>query len=293
MPEPLIILCPMRSFSSVVCGMLGQHPETYSFPELNLFITDSVKELLLLNTNKGKSKSIHGLVRTLAQLHDGVQTATSVVEARSWLHKRLDWSTKKLFDYIIEQVNPKIGIDKSPVTVMKPEFIERAYAMFPNANFLHLTRHPITTGSSIQEWVEIVAQKLQRDSSKKLDPARLWLYTHSNIINFTKTLPVGQSMQIKGEDILSDPDLYLPQIAEWLGLRTDKEAIALMKHPENSPYACIGPSGARGGNDPKFLENPHLRSGKVSEPPLRGALEWTLNKESSQKILRLAQQMGY
>ena len=43
---PLVILCPARSFSSVVCAMLGQHPQTYGLPELHLFITDTVDDLL-------------------------------------------------------------------------------------------------------------------------------------------------------------------------------------------------------------------------------------------------------
>jgi hypothetical protein len=32
----MLILCPPRSFSSVVSAMIGQHPQLYGFPELNL-----------------------------------------------------------------------------------------------------------------------------------------------------------------------------------------------------------------------------------------------------------------
>ena len=51
-------------------------------------------------------------------------------------------------------------------------------------------------------------------------------------------------MRVRGEDLLGEPDTYLRKIAEWLGLRTDEEAIEAMKHPEQSPYACIGPENA-------------------------------------------------
>ena len=80
-------------------------------------------------------------------------------------------------------------------------------------------------------------------------------------------------MRIKGEDILSEPDVFLPQIAEWMGLRTDHEAIEAMKHPENSPYACIGARPARGGNDPKFMRSPKLRAGKIKQPSLEAFFE--------------------
>jgi hypothetical protein len=294
--------------------MLGQHPEMYGFPEVNLFTADNVEELLLYYLRQGMPQGKHGLLRTLAQLHDGIQTTTTIFKAQTWLDERRNWSTKKLFDYILDQINPKIGVDKSPITVMKPEFIKRAYAMFPNANFLHLTRHPISAGKSMRQHLEqmsqvrenllkplsdlgfnITASQVAQLKHTGFDPAKLWYRTHSNIIDFTNTLPVGQSISVKGEDILSEPDLYLPQIAEWLGIRTDKEAIEAMKHPEVSPYACPGPVGAIGGNDIKFLESPHLRPGKISEPLLKskGELNWVLNQQSSQKILRLAKQMGY
>ena len=96
---------------------------------------------------------------------------------------------------------------------------------------------------------------------------------HTNILRFTSTLPLGQTLRVRGEDILSEPDVYLPQIAEWLGIQTDRKAIEAMKHPENSPYARVGPDAARGGNDPKFMESPELRAGRVKEPSLEAFLK--------------------
>jgi hypothetical protein len=105
-------------------------------------------------------------------------------------------------------------------------------------------------------------------------------------------------MRIKGEDVLSEPDLYLPQVAEWLGLRTDPEAIDAMKHPENSPYACIGPAPARGGNDGKFMRSPKLRPGKIKEPSLKdelekGELKDTVDDDFAEKLINFAKQLGY
>src|SRR5262249_46194462 len=46
LPAPVFILCPIRSFSSVACAMLGQHPELYAFPELRLFNADTVEGVM-------------------------------------------------------------------------------------------------------------------------------------------------------------------------------------------------------------------------------------------------------
>ncbi len=302
MSELLIILCPPRSFSSVVSTMIGQHPEMYCFPELHLFVGNMMKAVMEHEARRGKPHGPPGLLRTLAQLHDGVQTAVTVAEARMWLHKRMDWSTKQLYDYLLEkldeQVAPKIVVEKSPPTVIRPQFLDRAYAFFPKAYYLHLTRHPITTSGSLKEFRENRAKRFAPIKEQPLNSFIFWTKVHKNIINFTNTLPVGQSMRIKGEDLLSEPDVYLPQIAQWLGLRTDKEAIEAMKHPENSPYAFIGPVGATGGNDGKFMRNPKLRPGKVKEPSLadslaKGEFEGILDQAETEELLELARQMGY
>ncbi|MBD1933474.1 MULTISPECIES: sulfotransferase family protein [Cyanophyceae] len=299
MTEPLIILSPPRSFSSVVSTIIGQHPELYGFPELHLTVGDTVDEVIRHHEYRRSLESPPGLLRTLAQLNYGVQTTQNVFKARAWLDERRNWSTKKLFDYLLDKVSPKIAVEKSPITAMKPQFLERIYAFFPKANYLHLTRHPIPTRASMLEFFD-KKRRVKRDPTTGLpiDPLKDWFNMHNNIMNLTNTLPLGQCMRIKGEDVLSDPDLYLPQISEWLGIRTDVEAIEAMKHPEDSPYACIGPFPARGGNDTKFMRSPRLRQGKVREPSLKdelekGELKENLDEEFVEKVVKFAKQLGY
>lgn len=300
MSELLIILSPPRSFSSVVSTMIGQHPELYGFPELHLFVGETIDEVMLHHEYRNKPQGPPGLLRTLAELHNGTQTTQTIVEARVWLDQRRDWSIKKLYDYVLEKISPKIGVEKSPITATTRQYIERAYSCFPRAFYLHLTRHPVSARKSLIEFIGNKRKSPKSDpgSGRQIDPIKLWLNAHQNIVNFTDTLPLGQSMRIKGEDILSEPDLYLPQIADWLGLRTDTEAIEAMKHPENSPYANVGPFPARGGNDGKFMLNPHLRPGKVREPSLKdelekGELKETVDDEFAEKIIYFSKQLGY
>jgi hypothetical protein len=270
MPQLLIMLSPPRSFSSVVSTIIGEHPDLYGFPELHIFVGDTVQDLIDFekSNNKRHAAGPPGLLRTLAQIHDGVQTNGTAFRAIGWLNERRDWSTKKLMDYLLEAVSPKIGLEKSPVTSHKAVFLDRVYAYYPDAYYLHLTRHPISTRSSWGEFVENKAGRRKKGGRERMDRLVGWYHMHTNILQFTATLPLGQTLRVKGEDILSEPELYLPQIAEWLGIRTDSDAIEAMKHPENSPYACVGPDVARGGNDPKFMRSPKLRGGGVKVPSL-------------------------
>jgi len=291
MQQPLIILCPMRSFSSVVCAMIGQHPELYGLPEVNLFIADTVAELLQIH--RPRPHGSHGLLRALAQLQEQAQTDATVAKAQAWLEQHRDWTTKQLFDHLLKLVDPWIAVDKSPRTVLKREYLERAYAMYPNAYYLHLTRHPRSTAKSLLANLRRNAEWGGTFDAERIDPERIWLRAYQNIIEFTDGLPLGQAMRLKGEDLLSEPEVYLPQIAEWLDVSTSAEAIEAMLHPERSSYACYGPEQAKYGNDPEFLEKPGLRRGRVREPSLAGPLDWAAEREFSQQTLKLAKQIGY
>jgi Sulfotransferase family len=316
MPDPLIILSPPRSFSSVISTMLGEHPQLYGFPELHLTIGNTVEDVLQREAKRGHAIP-PGVARTLAQEHDGFQTTKTVAKAIAWFRERRHWPTKKMFDYFLELVEPKIGVEKSPVTASRYQYLERTYQWFPKARYLHLTRHPLSASQSIQEFYAAqTAKKTQQTGGLKsmVDGLLIWYDMHHRIIQFTESLPLSQVMRVKGEDILSYPDLYLSQIAEWMGIRTDAAAIAAMKHPENSPYACFGPAPARGGNDGKFMRSPRLRSGIVKEPSLQdffaqGQWEWasdhlqeafqqvelepTSSDQVAVEITRLAHYMGY
>ncbi|QIB35184.1 sulfotransferase family protein [Ancylobacter pratisalsi] len=295
-PEPLFILCPPRSYSSIVCGILGQHPQCYGLPELNLFLGDTLGEVWTGFGTFMKSFGRHGLLRTLAQLHDGVQNEETVARAQEWILARTDWPIRKVFDHIQELVGPRILIDKSPSTLFRAEFLERALKQFPDANYLHLVRHPRSTAASVLSLRAAHEQIARMANNALFDPERIWRVSHELSVTLTEPLPLGQSMRLKGEAMLANLEIYLPQICEWLGIRSDPEAIEAMMHPENSPYACEGPPNAPRGNDPNFLENPSIdteRLARIREASLIGELSWRPGENFDPRTVKLARQLGY
>ena len=124
------------------------------------------------------------------------------------------------------------------------------------------------------------APALQRENKEQagrdLDPQRGWYVLHQNILEFLREIPPAQ------------------ELATWLGVRTDAEAIEAMKHPEQSPYACFGPPGARYGNDRFFLEEPVLRPGREQRQSLEGLLRWRKDGQGFlPQVKALAQEFGY
>ena len=297
MPEPLFVLCPPRSYSSIVCGIIGQHPDCYGVPELNLFLGDTLGEAWnkypVLKLFMGRD----GLLRTLAQLHEGEQTADSVERAQEWVTGHTGWPVRKVFDHLQELVGNKIIVEKSPMFTREREYIERMLSVFPRASILHLIRHPRGMGESfitLRGEYDVLNQAV-KDTGVR-DPESIWQATHGLIVAMTEDLPLGQCMRIKGEALLSDLENYLRQICEWLEIRTDAEAINAMMHPEDSPYASEGPPGAPRGNDPNFLTAPAIdraRLAKIKEPSLEGELNWRPGQMFAAETRRVAKQLGY
>src|SRR5262249_35822193 len=132
------------------------------------------------------------------------------------------------------------------------------------------------------------------DGFDDVDPQRGWLALHTNICEFLASVPEGQKLRMRGEDVLTDRTRRLTEIAAWLGVRTDPEALEEMMHPERSPYACLGPPGARFGNDRSFLYQPALRPERAERHRLQGPLSWCKDGRSFLPAVEdLARQFGY
>ncbi|QFT64326.1 sulfotransferase [Roseivivax sp. THAF30] len=302
MPEPLFIIAPPRSYTSLIGGMIGQHPQIYGLPELNLAHTETLGGVMA--TLKGPiAPLIAGILRLLAELHEGEQTEDAVVRARSWMMKRAHWTVDRVFQHIQEQVGDRILLEKSPMTVMNVEHMRRRHRIFPRASYLHLTRHPVTTGTSLMSLRETmfaggaVGGGEAAPGRPARDPENQWRACHENIEAFTAELEPGQCLRVKAELLLSDPEGYLAQICDWLGIDSSPEAIEAMMHPETSPFACLGPPSAKFGNDPNYLKNPALdreRIKKVKAPPLDTPITWRSDgSHIAPETMKLARQFGY
>jgi len=297
MYDPVIILAPPRSFTSVVCAMIGQHPQMYGIAEVHLFVAETMRE------RAGMAKGTryqHGLLRVVAQLFAKEQTFQTITLAKRWVEIRANCTCVSTFQELAEKVSPQILVDKSPSIGMQSEYLQRVRRAFPNTKFIHLLRHPRAVGESLANlgaWRVAVSMDSFDYSTDPpmLDYQKLWYRIHMNIITFLDGVPEKQKIRIRGEELLAEPDAQLRQIVEWLGLRTDQEAIEAMKHPERSPYASLGPVNARFGNDPNFLREPTLRrSSRAKELTLHGPLAWREDgREFCPEVIELAQEFGY
>lgn len=304
--QPLFILAPPRSYTSLVCAMIGQHPQMYGLPELNLFLTETMGEFLSGVSNRGSRKSPfwpvmrHGLLRTVAQLYAGEQTIESIAMAYRWITVRKEMGTDDAYRILCRQIAPLLPVDKSPAYIAKMEYLKRLAMAFPNARFIHLLRHPrgqCESALKAKGGVEALLMAGAIDLTGEepvVDPQIAWHDINLRIMTFLDKIPKERWLRIKGEDLILHNDKMLTNIVDWLELQSGTCEIELMKHPEDSPYAFVGPVNARLGNDINFLKKPELRPARVAKYDLGEALSWRTDKKAfDPRVIQLANEFGY
>jgi hypothetical protein len=293
--EPVFLLAPARSFTTVTVALLAGHPDIYGFPELGLFTAATVGELIDPARAEAGGRWFaefkrNGILRAVADLREGSQDQPAISRAEKWLTERSSWTPRQLMDYLLELAYPQIGLEKSPETTGSGDALDACVRDYPNAVYVHLTRHPVSTMRSMREhWRHIPGMTEKRLTGMA---ATGWYLSHARIVRKLAAMPAGQWTRIRTEDLLRDPRTRLPKLLTWLGLRTDDDMVARMTHTENWRFANTGPSGKLFGGDPKFMRSPILRP--VAEPgEITFDQSWGLTVEISARITALASQLGY
>jgi len=288
----------------------------YGLPELHLFGARTIGEWFQQCAHASFDMD-HGLVRVIAELFFGEQTEKSIARARGWLMRRSHCTTEMIFELVAEKVHPLIPIDKSPSLVYNPQCLQYVRALFPDARYIYLTRHPRGHGESVMRYLEeraklgpippghwlvglasypysFLSENHMTHERRDVDPQRGWYALNQNICEFLESIPDEQKLRIRGEDLLSRPADALGKIVRWMQLRDDPVAIEEMMHPERSPYAGFGPLGARFGNDRSFLRSPTMRPVRPIVQNLEGPLSWREDGRGFlPEVKELARQFGY
>lgn len=292
--RPLFVLAPARSCSSLVVAMLGQHPELYGFPELRLFHAARVGGLLAepaAGASMPVRERLAGLVRALAQLHDGEQSPASAERAWHWLRRREHWDVAAVCDELLCLIDPIVGVEKSPETSLTDEALARAANAYPRARYVHLVRHPWSTvASMLVAWGRLSYWHLPQDQAPQYC-ATVWLNQHRRIADFGARVGPDRFLRLRAEDVVNQPGT-LAAACHWLGIGDGFAEITAMCGPERSPYAWPGPPNARGGFDPSFLRSPHRRAVALPRSLVPPA-SWKLDSSTRRAVTETACCLGY
>jgi hypothetical protein len=295
---PVFLLAPIRSFSTVCLALLAGHPGLYGFPEMLLFSAPDVRGLLTEQARRpdmppswARSR-LTGVLRAVAELHEGSQSPEAILRAQAWLGHRAGWSTVRLMDHLLDLVRPRIGLEKSPDSTQSDERLEACINAYPDARFIHLVRHPVTTQRSMHRHMRGYYPAAVGEQTLIVRAASAWYLAHLRIAKRLSRMPSEKWLRVRAEDLLRDPHRWIPQICEWLGLRCDADIIAGMLRTEDWQFSGHGITGELGGGDDKFMRAPRLRP--IPEPgPVIFDPAWGLRPELTSRMTGLAAFLGY
>ena len=215
------------------------HPDIAGLPELKLFCCRTIgaleASLSQFWIDRGVTHRSPGLVRALAEFEFGGQTAQSLSAAQAWLRDRPDWSGSDVLDVLLERLNPRKAVEKSPDDLETDAALTRMAAAYPRARYVHLTRHPVTTQRSMQEHWNRMNPSHSQDG-EPMSGIGFWYEIHQRILHFPLVCPRIATCGSEAKTFSTTPNQF-HAIAVWLGIRADGNAIERMRHPEASPFA--------------------------------------------------------
>lgn len=296
--SPVFVLSPARSYSTVTTALLAGHPMIYGFPELLLFTAPTVGEQLdtrryaFNRRQRFADDLVSGVYRTVAEVHEHDQSEPAIGRAAKWLRDRSAWTTAELMRYLLDQVRPRTGLEKSPGTVSSDEAVTACLTAFPGARFIHLTRHPVDTQKSMQKHLRRMSVQPLDDKRVVASCASAWYLGHQRALRALAQLPQSRWVRLRAEDILREPRVWLPRVLSWLGLACDDGILSRMLRTEDWRFSHTEDSRRLFGGDPGFFAAPALRP--VPAPgPVCFDPGWGLPDEMCRRMTVLAQDLGY
>jgi len=294
---PVYLLGAPFSGASVLAGVLGQHPALYAVPELNLFLADTVGELLDI-FDMGQGGHSHGLLRALAQLDFGGQTDEGAVLARDWLDARRGATTSELLQHLAARVAPKRLVVPDAESPLRPMDLQRLREATPRIECIHLLRHPWSQGVLLHAWSQgklFVPQDYKDHSVRPplLDPQICWLRAEHNLQGlFAQRPPL---LHLRGETLDEAFEAGARQLCEALGIGTDATTLAAMRDADRWVFAGHGPRSAPYGLEPEALETVSAATlDLAAAASLSAALPWRPDGKSfAPEVQARASASGY
>lgn len=298
-PPPIFVLAPPGLPGQTLAAALGFGPTAYGLPELNLEQMDSI-EVLKREMIGIRAPQLHGLMRAIAELYSGEQSAATIEMAGRWLLRRSHLATATAAQEIAAHIAPRRMIAPVTASLFEKANLKRLRLAFPEAVYLHLHMHPHTYGrfmtqdASGQIAVQLSGSIDETTEPVIPDPQKLWLMAETAMDAFLQDIPEAQAISVQVEALFADPESVLRDLASTLDMPTDKAAMAAMLTPERSVFAGPGPMGAHMAGTIQSFARHAAELPATDEARLKGHVPWRPDGMGlSRDVRSRAEALGY
>ena len=252
-PNTALLLSAPRSGSTLLRAMLSANPSLFSPPELHLLPYRTMDERRAALSG---SYLEEGLYRALMELR-GMDERSSKAFVDTLVAK--DKPIAEVYALLQSWCNKRLLIDKSPSYAADIANLKRAEAIFDNARYIHLVRHPV---SMVESFVRMRMDRLV--VADNADPyclaEQIWLANNRNTDEFMHQLPAQRVHRVNFEDLLKSPRTVLEALCDFLGVEFD---VAMLQPYEQGKMLDGIHQGSLGIGDPNFREHGRLETRKA------------------------------
>jgi acyl transferase domain-containing protein/pimeloyl-ACP methyl ester carboxylesterase/acyl carrier protein len=249
-PPTVFLLSAPRSGSTLLRVMLAGHPRLFCPPELHLL---PFPTLARQRAELDGSYLHEGLQRALMELRRcDAAAAKALLDA--WTAEGL--TVQEVYRRLRQLAAPRLLVDKSPSYAASMDTLNRAEALFSDARYLCLVRHPYA-----------VIESFARNRMHKLiglnheDPflvaEQAWTQASQNMLGFLRRVDPARARVIRFEDLVRDPRRTASDICDFLGIPADPAIL----RPYEGERMTDGVHGqSLGIGDPNFLSHDRIES---------------------------------
>lgn len=300
------VLSTPRAGSTLLRAMLAGHSQLFVPPELHLLSYGTMAQRA---SALAQSDLSEGLQRAFMEFGLNAEQAADTIQE----FEQQNAPVWQVYQALQKQLNREqadenqhaILIDKSPVYAANKAVLHAADAMFANANYIHLVRHPLAVMESFVRMRMHQVAGEQSNSSLSNSPSnfssdspyalaeQIWREYNQNIVDFFTDIkqstannsPSSQVLTLRYEDLVAEPAPYMQQIAGLLSVPYQ----ASMLTPYDGKRMTNGVHGhSMGVGDPNFLQHNRIDQ-QQAEKWQQLDLPVTLHSDT----IALAEQLGY
>ncbi|HET9316133.1 MAG TPA: SDR family NAD(P)-dependent oxidoreductase, partial [Vicinamibacteria bacterium] len=277
-PRIVFLLSTPRAGSTLLRVMLAGHPELFCPPELHLLPFDTMKE-----RERGLERTYlgEGLLRAVMEVQQE-DAEPDLRLASEWVEK--DIAVQDVYAWLQHRVHPRVLVDKSPSYGGRMDVLQKAEALFEDAHYIFLTRHPYAVIESfVRNRMEKIVGGDASDAHRRAE--QVWSDMNANIVQFLRRVDPRRQLTVRYEDLVSQPARVGREITDFLGLEWDA---AILKPYEGRRMTDGVKPGSLGIGDPNLLDHDSI------DPSLGDA--WRairLPRGLSPETCRLARELGY
>lgn len=289
-PPAVFILSPPRSGSTLFRIMLAGHPQLFVPPELHLL---TYRDLQERSHALGNDLNRHLLSGTIQAIQHAYACSQADAEQQMASYTAQNLSVQQFYQAL--QASPGVSgsdrllIDKTPSYSYHLSLLQRIEALFDNAIYIHLSRHPYGMIRSFTDArLDQLVPFLSRSPFSAQQRAELiWATSEQNIQTFLQSVDAHRQLHIRYEDIVKATAPAMQKVSQFLQIPFSESLLTPYESTDQRMTAG-GEANAQMSGDLKF----HLH-GQIEASMADRWRQFHTQDFLSDRSLSLARSLGY